>query len=419
MFTYIRDPGAVERLVQKLLLEPFVAFDEETTGLDPHVDKVILVSISTPTHTWLIDTRDVRCLLALRPLLEKEEIKKLGFNLHFDYCMTKGTANFDCEGLVDIYLGERLTVVGVQWDGFSLAAVTKKYLDKERDKSLQKSFINHVGEFSQEQLKYAAEDTADLIPLGKCMKEKIESEGLTKVWGIENRSLPAWADIFFYGQKIDVPAWKKIMEIQSEKIREAEKSLADFYKPFFDPDLFGETHINFASQPTVIYGLQKMGIKVEGKLIQDTNDTTRKKVKDLPVIQALNNYREAQKALGTYGQPYLDAIHHVTGRIHPKLDQLGTETGRPVSPKPNVLNIPRKEYFRHAFVTDEGRLISTVDFSGAELRILADQSKDPLMLKGFNAGVDFHCYVAAMLFNRDSVEKKDPIRTPTKELNFG
>jgi DNA polymerase I-like protein with 3'-5' exonuclease and polymerase domains len=419
MFTYLKEPSAVERILPRLLEEPLTAYDTETTGLDHHVDKVILASISTPKETFVIDTRDVRNLKVLKPYLEKEDNKKLGHHLQFDYVMTKGTADIELEGSVDTYLGERLLGAGVQWDGFSLEDITLKYIQKQRDKTLQTSFVGHKGEFSQEQLQYAAEDTADLFPVAEAMKDKIMAEGLGKVWGIENRALAAFADIYYYGLKIDQVAWHKIMDDYSLKLKDAEKNLSMFYEPFFDRDLFGELHINFASQPTILYGLQRMGIQVEGRLIQDTNDMTRKKISDKPVIKALDAYREAQKALGTYGQPYLDAIHPVTGRIHPKINQLGTDTGRPTCPKPNVLNIPQEQYFRHAFVTDEGRLISTVDFSGAELRIIADQSGDPLMVAGFNSGVDFHCYVAAMLFNRDKVDKKDPIRTPVKNLNFG
>jgi DNA polymerase-1 len=418
MYLYLRTPSEVERLAKQLLVEPEIAFDTETTGLDPHTDKVVLVSISTREKTYLIDTQDVRCLLALKEPLEREDIAKIGVYLFFDYSMVKGTCGIEVEGLKCLHLGEKLLGAGVQWDGFSLEAITKKYLGKERDKSLQKSFIGHKGEFTLDQLQYAAEDTSDLFPLHDAMNKEIIAQGITKAWEIENNVIPAFADIYFHGLKIDEPAWRKIMDDNYKKMKEAESNLGTFFEPFFDRDLFGNLDINYASQPTILYGLQRMGIKVDGAKISDTNDATRKKIGHLPVIKALDYYREAQKALGTYGQPYLDAIHPTTGRIHPRIDQLGTDTGRPTCPKPNILNVPREKRFRHAFVTDFGRLISTVDFSGAELRILADRSGDPLMVEGFNRGVDFHCYVASMLFNRE-VLKDDPIRTPTKTLNFG
>ena len=420
MYEYVTSATRAEEIGRSLLEEKSFGYDLETTGLDPHVDKVILASISTRKNTYLIDTRDLRCMEALREPLEREDIKKLGFYHMFDYSMTKGYAGIDLEGSLDIQLAEKTLVAGLQWDGFNLEAVTKKYIGKERDKSLQKSFINHKGEFTKGQLQYAAEDTADLFPLADAMYKQLEEAGLTKIWTIENEALPAFADIYFYGMKIDENKWKDIMKMNYEQMQKAELELATHFEPFFDRDLFGHLDINFNSQQSILYGLQRMGIKVDGEKIRDTNDDTRKKIGHLPVIQALANHREALKAYGTYGQPYLDRIHEITRRIHPRMDQYGTDTGRSTCPKPNVLNIPREEHYRHAFITEMDRMISTVDFSGAELRIMADQSGDELMIKGFNMGVDFHCYVATMLFKRpELIGKKDPLRTPTKALNFG
>lgn len=420
-YEFITDSSRARDVLSQLMDEKVVALDTETTGLDPHTDSVILLSISTPKATYLIDTRKVP-LKIFKPLFEKEEIPKVGFNLAFDYRMIKGSGGGELEGCRDLMLGEYCLMAGVQWDGFSLEAVTRKYLGKERDKTLQKSFINHTGDFTEDQLKYAAEDTSDLFPLGKIMQEKIKSEGVHLAWGIENRSLPAWADIQYYGQKIDVGAWKKIMESNLEKTRVAKDNLDRFFEPFFDRDLFGVLDVNYNSQPTILYGFQKMGIKVDGDYIKNTNKETQKKIRDLPVTQALENYRQAVKAYGTYGQTYLDAIHPKTGRIHPRFNQYGTDTARPSCREGlNVLNIPRDKHFRNAFVTDEGRMISTVDFSGAELRIMADQSGDPLMVEGFNSGTDFHCFVASMLFGVEVTKKNEnaKLRQPAKTINFG
>lgn len=419
-YQYIRSPGEAEQLAQKLSDEKVLGVDTETTGLDPHKDTVVLLSITSKQGTFLIDTQDPNCLLPFRPLLENEEIAKVGFNLAFDHMMFHGYLGIEMEGCRDLMLAEYVLEAGIQKDGYSLEAITKKYLGKERDKTLQKSFIGHRGDFTEDQLRYAAEDTADLFPLGNKMQEILRSEGLLFTWGIENKSLPAWADTTFYGQKIDVDAWKGVMEFNHLKMLEAKQELDQFFSPFFDRDLFGHLDINYNSQPTLLYGLQKMGIKVDESLIQNTNKETQKKIRNFPVIQALEKYRQAVKAYGTYGQSYLDAIHPKTGRIHPRFNQCATGTGRPSGREGlNVLNIPRDKRFRNAFITDPDRLISTVDFSGAELRIIADQSGDPLMVEGFNSGVDFHCFVAALVFNREKVEKSDPIRTPTKSINFG
>jgi DNA polymerase-1 len=66
-------------------------------------------------------------------------------------------------------------------------------------------------------------------------------------------------------------------------------------------------------------------------------------------------------------------------------------------------------------------MISTVDYSAAELRILADLSGDHLMIDGFNSGIDFHCYVASMIFGVEVTKTNEnkKLREPTKTLNFG
>jgi DNA polymerase I-like protein with 3'-5' exonuclease and polymerase domains len=160
---------------------------------------------------------------------------------------------------------------------------------------------------------------------------------------------------------------------------------------------------------------------VNGKLIKDTNKKTQKRIRMLPVMQALAKYRGFGKGISTYGYSYLESLHPKTGKLHPKLNSYGAESGRPTSNKPNVLNIPRDVRYRNAFITDSGRMLATVDHSAAELRILAELSGDPVMTTGFNSGVDFHCYVATKIFKREVTKKNENahLRQPTKELNFG
>lgn len=420
-FEYLRDPAAVEKIVPHLLQQRAMGWDTETTGLDPHTDKVILASIAAGDKTYVIDTREPRCLQALRPALESETVAKIGAHLGFDYGMVKGTAGFDTENNWDIMLGEQILTAGLQKRGFSLQAVSKKYLNVERDKSLQKSFIGHKGEFTPEQLQYSADDVRDLIPLAKIMRDKMQPLGLLPTWKVENDCLPAFADMSFHGQKIDVPAWKELIVESEANVIKAKLELDRFFEPYCDRDLFGVLDINYASHPQVLWGFQMMGIQVDGETIQNSNKETQKKISHLPVIQALERLRGAEKRISTYGQNFLDAIHPKTGRIHPKFFQIGTGSGRCAATEGlNVLNIPRDKRYREAFIADSfDDLISTVDYSAAELRIMAELSGDPLTVRGFNSGIDFHCYVAAMLFGRDKVEKSDPIRQPTKTLNFG
>lgn len=424
-YEYIRDSSRAAVVASKLREEKALGYDTETTGLDPHKDKVILASFTTMDKlTYLVDTRDPKNLEPFRPVLEDEKIAKIGVNLTFDYMQTKGSFGIDIEGTWDLMMAEQLIMAGLAKSGYGFADLSKKYLGKEIDKTLQKSFINHTGDFTPAQLEYAATDTRELPVMAQAIKEIIASQGLARVWQIESRAIPAFGDMTFYGQKIDTDSWKQIMADNQKIFDEQVETLGGYFEQVFVRDLFGHLDVNYKSQPQILYGLQMMGVEVDGQVIRDTSKETFKKIQHLPVVMELGKYRKAKRMLEAYGENFLRAINPVTGRIHPEVWQIGTGTGRVaaksgVRGKTNTLNIPREKRFRHAFITELDRLISTVDFSGAELRIMADKSGDPLMVKGFNSGVDFHCYVAAMLFGREKVEKSDPIRQPTKTLNFG
>ena len=94
------------------------------------------------------------------------------------------------------------------------------------------------------------------------------------MWQIENRAMPAFGDMTFYGQKIDVPGWKKII-VDNQKIFDDQiQALNKFFGQVYGPNLFGETDINYKSTSQVLFGLQMMGVEVDGKTITDTSKET-------------------------------------------------------------------------------------------------------------------------------------------------
>lgn len=434
-YTFIKTPEEARKALADLSKQNSIGYDTETTGVDPHTDKVILASFATSKHAYVVDTRNLDLLRIFAPILESEAVIKIQHNGIFDYQMTKGSIGVDTENNVCTMLGERTLTAGLQFGGLSLEDVTKKYLNKSRDKTLQKSFIGHTGDFTKEQIEYSAEDAFDLAFIARAQQEEAQKLGVLRTWKTENAALPAFGDIEFYGQRLDPDAWREIMDQNKEAERLAKKELDAWFIPIVGReqiqfDLMDSSKmyeepgaaINYNSQPAVLYALQMMNLKIDGKLITDTSKKTQNRIKDHPVIQSLMKYRRAVKLYGTYGQSYIDAIHPLTRRVHFRFKQYGTDTGRPACRDGlNCLNIPRDQRYRKAFGTEDGRLISTVDYSAAELRILADLSNDRLMVDGFNSGIDFHCYVATMIFGKEVTKTNENkhLREPTKTLNFG
>ena len=97
----------------------------------------------------------------------------------------------------------------------------------------------------------------------------------------------------------------------------------------------------------------------------------------------------------------------------------------------NVNQIPSKgeigKIIRSAFIPKKGYKIVGGDYSGMELRIIAEFSKDPLWVDAFNTGKDLHSVLCAKTFNIDISKVKDPFpgnpdmtyRDVQKTINFG
>lgn len=142
-----------------------------------------------------------------------------------------------------------------------------------------------------------------------------------------------------------------------------------------------------------------------------------------PIISDILMYRQISKLRGTYGEPLIKmADEH--SRIHTKLNQTGTATGRLSSADPNLQNIPirmelGRELRKYFIPENEDYVLIDADYSQIELRLLAELSGDDTMRQAFLAGEDFHSMVAAQVFGVDIDEVTPELRRRAKAVNFG
>ncbi len=113
----------------------------------------------------------------------------------------------------------------------------------------------------------------------------------------------------------------------------------------------------------------------------------------LPLLR----YREKRKQETAFGETWLQAIWE-DGVLRPDLRSLGTVTGRPTSSDPNLLQLPATKPFRNLVRAPEGFAILAADYSQMELRIMAELSQDPEMVRAFREGEDLHGVTARLLF---------------------
>lgn len=140
------------------------------------------------------------------------------------------------------------------------------------------------------------------------------------------------------------------------------------------------------------------------------------------IISDILMYRQISKLRGTYGEPLINQADEF-GRIHTKLNQTGTATGRLASSDPNLQNIPIRQEMgrelRKYFIAEDGYVLVDADYSQIELRILAELSGDENMRAAFINGVDIHTAVAAQVFGVDEDDVTSELRRRAKAVNFG
>lgn len=181
----------------------------------------------------------------------------------------------------------------------------------------------------------------------------------------------------------------------------------------------GDAFINYAATGQLKKALEKMGFK-----LADTNDRTLEllasdakldvdkafaadeTLEKFTVIDVIRLFRSVDKSLKSYGTQWLledkeGYVNPFTCRIHSNINQLGAATGRTSSNDPNVQNIPKESQYRACFICRLGYLMLIVDMSGAELRILAEMSGEPVWVEAFRKGWDVHSVCAEIIFGQE------------------
>ena len=141
-----------------------------------------------------------------------------------------------------------------------------------------------------------------------------------------------------------------------------------------------------------------------------------------PIVERVMEYRMLTKLHSTYAEGLLKVIGE-DGRIHTKLQNMVTATGRLSSTDPNLQNIPvRTELgseIRKMFVAQPGWVLVDADYSQIELRVLAHIADDRNMQEAFRSGQDFHRVTAAQVFGVGLDEVTPAMRRSAKAVNFG
>lgn len=408
----------------------YIAVDTETKGKDWNIKKILCIQIGDKFNQFVIDVRTIS-ILRFKDLLESKIC--LLHNAKFDYKFLK-KAGIILDKIYDTMIVEAVLYCGYEKYGYSLANLCDRYLKITLNKDTRGEFFKvEEQEFTTEQILYAARDVEHLHDIRELQLIKVKEFDLEYCVNLENEVIKALADIEYNGMYLNPDKWKQntlnfSKELQDCKdkldlIVKQSKELESLVPKTIQGNLFGiverDLTINYSS-PTQI---QKI-FKLLGFTVDSTNDRELQKlVSKHEFFQELQNYRGLSKIISTYGEAFLRYINPNTNRVHTSFWQV-LNTGRVSSGSkddnaPNLQNLPADNKFRNCFEARKGFKWISIDYSGQELRLMADASNESGFIDVLNRGEDLHCYAGSMMFKRPVTKADKDLRNKAKTINFG
>lgn len=266
---------------------------------------------------------------------------------------------------------------------------------------------------------YARNDARYTWQLWHKFQPELDRQGLQQVYELEKRVVPAVLAMEATGMKLDLD---RMAEMNAVVRAEAETIKAEIYESA------GCRFDLHSPQKVAAILFDKLGVPSRKETNGGQRSVDREALEDVrghhPAVDALLRYREIDKLASTF-LTTLPKFADERGRIHPEFKPLGATSGRFSCSNPNVQQIPARselgKKLRRMFIADEGNALVVADWSQMELRILAEYSKDPLLIEAYTAEreTDLHTLTAARMFGKPEADVTKPERSIAKMINFG
>ncbi len=421
-----------------------VNLDTETEGLFDHNNRIVMLQLNWKNITYVID---VRCINIL-PLKDKlESLLCVGQNLKFDYKFLK-LHSIELNKIYDTMLAECCLTNGLLNRKLGLDGLALKYCNITLDKSIRTQFVGIGSQpFTEAQIVYGCKDVSCLTEIKAKQTIEINKWNIFNWVKNEFQACLAIADIEYNGMGFDSAKWLELAKKAKLNVKDYINELDEFVRQDSKLDKFvlkkvqgnlfagieeGYEHgrdINILwSSPAQVDEV----FKALGLVLDSTSERfLTKHQNDYPIIKKFIDYKKQAKLVTTYGVKFLKYINPYTKRIHTSfwqiLDTSRVSSGSKKDGTPNMQNIPAKIDYRNCFITRKGFKMVSCDFSGQELRLVAEGSQEPLWVDAFNKGEDLHSNVAAMVFkisledvrNKPDFLRGKSYRDAAKTVNFG
>ena len=429
-YQHVNTPISRKLFLKKLMQQPSVCFDTETTGL-----KALEVELIGIAFSWEVgkgyyvsfpeDQEETKAILEeFRPFFENESIEKIGHNLKYDI---KVLSNYDMSvkgKLFDTMIAHYLINPDMRHNMDVLAETYLNYQPVSITELIGKKGKNQLSMRAvpiADQTEYAVEDADITLQLKEHFTKELESGNVTKLFNkVELPLVSVLTAMEIEGINLNTDFLKELSVDLTNDIQRLEQNI---YKQAGE-----EFNIASPKQLGVVL-FENMKLVDKPKKTKTGQYATSEDIlsylaKEHQIVADILEYRQYKKLQSTYVDALPNEINPKTGRVHTVYAQAVAATGRLSSNNPNLQNIPirteRGRQVRKAFIPrDENHVLLAADYSQIELRIIAALSEEETMIQAFQNGEDIHASTAAKVFNVPIDEVTREQRSNAKTVNFG
>ncbi|MXV37252.1 DNA polymerase I [Flavobacteriaceae bacterium Ap0902] len=430
LYQLVDSPMGRRLLIRNLSNQKEICLDTETTSLKALEAELVGISFSFQQGQGYYvpipeDKEKAKELLTdFKPILESEQILKIGQNLKYDmkvlykYGINLSAPIFDtmvAHYLVNPDMRHNLDVLSETYLNYKPVSIVDLIGKKGKN---QKSFREVELDIQKE---YAVEDTDLTLQLKNLLEPKLKDVKATTL--AENLEFPlvhVLAEMEKEGIALDIDALATLSAELENDLNRLEKSIFS--------DAGREFNVNSPKQlGEILFDELKIVSKAKKTKTGQykTSEDILVELKDKhPIINHVLEHRQLQKLKSTYVDSLPNEVNPTTGRVHTVFAQTVAATGRLASNNPNLQNIPirtiRGQEVRKAFIPkDQNHVLLAADYSQIELRLIASLSGDEVMKESFMKNEDIHAATAAKVFgiNLDEVTREQ--RSHAKTVNFG
>lgn len=421
-----------------------LAYDIETVGFNFMKDEILSIGLSCELYQAvgiyfkdfsLEDQKEIWKLL--KEILESKDVVKVAHNAKFDnkFLRRQGIVvklpMFDtmlAHFLINENSERGLKYLAFQYTDMGGYDAELDSIFKEKTADIRKGLMlrKKEGEIDEEEyqqlieesknygiipkdilMKYNMADADCTLRLYQIFQPLIEKESLDKVfYYILMPMCYVYTEVEFEGVQVDkdfmqifgLECKNKVEELMTEFLNSPQvKKVEELLNKGLSPEdkKYKKFNMNSSQQlQKLLFEVARLPYLIKTKTGYSTDKTTLDWLsKKSDLANKILAIRKVKHDLNTYVAQLIRNMDE-RGRAHTDYRLDGSVSGRIISAKPNLQNIPRDSKVKRLFIADPGSLFLEADYSQVEYRMWANCCGCPIMLNDIRNGLCIHSEVA-------------------------